>query len=325
MIRRFTLLVLLAMTAGLQGGGPPDLALQQWQGNAICYSGYRAGQDPDKDLFPSQAQVLEDLRILDRNWKLIRLYGSDQHSRDVLAVIRKHRLGLRVMLGMWLSGKPGKAQVNRRQVSEGIRLAKAYPELVVAVSVGNEALVEWSDHRMNESEVIAFVKQVKAKVPCRVTVADDFLYWARPGNRLAEHLDFITLHSYPIWGRQDIDEALVSTVDKFDTIRRAFPGKTIVFGEVGWASYTQGDKHVPRAGNETKQKRYYEEVTAWGKAKGVTCFLFEAFDEPWKGEGTEGHWGFFTEGRKAKPVMQALYPDLRPDGPTSPTYGPEGK
>lgn len=325
MIRRFTLLVLFAMTAGLRGGGSPDLALPQWQGHAICYSGYRVGQDPDKDLFPSQAQVLEDLRILDRHWKLLRLYGSDQHGRDVLEVIRKHHLGLRVMLGMWLSGKPGKAQENHRQVAEGIRLAKAYPEIVVAVSVGNEALVAWSDHKLSEPEVIAFVKQVKAHVPCKVTVADDFLYWAKPGNQLAEHLDFITLHSYPIWGRQDIDEALPATVDKFDTVRRIYAGKTIVFGEVGWASFTQGDKHVPRAGSEAKQKRYYDELTGWAKAKGVTCFLFEAFDEPWKGEGTEGHWGLFTVGRKAKPVMQALYPDLRPEGPTSPTYGPEVK
>jgi hypothetical protein len=28
----------------------------------------------------------------------------------------------------------------------------------------------------------------------------------------------------------------------------------------------------------------------------------------------------FTEGRKAKPVMQGLFPDLMPTGPTSPGY-----
>jgi hypothetical protein len=49
-------------------------------------------------------------------------------------------------------------------------------------------------------------------------------------------------------------------------------------------------------------------------------FYFSAFDEPWKGTGTEGHWGLFTADRKAKPVMQKLYPELMPDGPTSPSY-----
>jgi hypothetical protein len=79
--------------------------------------------------------------------------------------------------------------------------------------------------------------------------------------------------------------------------------------------------HVPRGGDEAKQRTYYEALTEWARKTGVTVFWFEAFDEPWKGTGTEGHWGLFTESRKAKPVMQGLYPDLMPDGPTSPGYG----
>jgi hypothetical protein len=49
-------------------------------------------------------------------------------------------------------------------------------------------------------------------------------------------------------------------------------------------------------------------------------FFFEAFDEPWKGTGTEGHWGLFTVDREAKPAVQALFPERMPDGPTSPAY-----
>ncbi len=29
---------------------------------AIAYSGYREGQHPDKDIYPSQAEILEDLK-----------------------------------------------------------------------------------------------------------------------------------------------------------------------------------------------------------------------------------------------------------------------
>jgi len=324
---------LLAKRAGLillvqvgilgQATPPPDLTKQQWNGNAICYSGYRRGQHPDQRLFPTSAQVLEDLRILERHWRLIRLYGSDQHSRDVLATIRKHRLKLHVMLGIWLSGKPEKLAENPGQVATGIQLAREFPEIVAAVSVGNEALVSWSDHRMAERDLIDLVRQVKAAVTCPVTVADDFLYWAQPGNKLPQHLDFITLHSYPIWGHQDIDEGLSSTIDKFDQIRRAYPGKAIVFGEVGWASYTEPHaQHVPGAGDEAKQKRYFQEVNAWAKRHGVTTFFFEAFDEPWKGTGTEGHWGVFSVDREAKPAVLDLFPDLKPSRPTSPSHEP---
>lgn len=312
------LLLLAASTAGWTRG--VDLAKQRWHGDAICYSGYRTGQHPDKHLFPTQTQVLEDLRILEKHWKLIRVYGSDQHAKDILEVIRRNKLGLKVMLGMWLSGKEDKLAENDRQISYGCQLANEYPDIVVAVNVGNEALVSWSDHRMTEAQMIESVKRVRKVVKCRITVADDVLYWIQPGNQLAQHLDFITLHTYPLWGGQDIENGLSGTVANFEKVAKAFPGKTIVLGEVGWASYTVGDKHAPRAGDEVKQKRYFEELNAWAKAHQVTAFIFEAFDEPWKGDGTEGHWGLFSEGRKAKLVMRELYPELKPDGPTSPSY-----
>ncbi|MFY9855331.1 MAG: glycosyl hydrolase family 17 protein, partial [Terracidiphilus sp.] len=156
-------------------------------------------------------------------------------------------------------------------------------------------------------------------VKCPVTVADDFIYW-RQQSKLAEHVDFIIMHAYPIWGREDIDTAMASTIKDFESVRKAHPGKTIVLGEAGWASYTTGDQHVPRAGDERKQKLYFEELTAWAKANSVTTFFFEAFDEPWKGKGTEGHWGLFSVDRRAKLAMQGLYPELMPAGPTSPSY-----
>ena len=297
-----------------------DLTVQKWYGDAICYSGYRAGQSPDLNRFPTQAQVLEDLKILGKNWKLIRLYASDQHSQDVLEVIQREKVGLKVMLGIWLDGRPGREAANATQIATGIRLANTYKDIVVAVSVGNEILVSWSDHKLTEERAIEYVQQVKKAVKCPVTVADDVLYWRQPEAKLARVVDFIAVHTYPMWGHEDIDTAMPSTIRNYESVRKAHPGKTIVLGEVGWATFTNSEQNAPRAGDEQKQKRYYEDVTAWAKANDVTTFFFEAFDEPWKGEGTEGHWGLFSEGRKAKPAMQALYPDLKPAGPTSPSY-----
>jgi exo-beta-1,3-glucanase (GH17 family) len=306
--------------AGKAAPRKPDLATQQWNGNAIAYSGYRAGQSPQLNKYPTQAQILEDLTIVKKNWKLIRLYGADQHSQDVLEVIQSNKLGIKVLLGIWLDGREGHESGNTEQLATGIRLANKFDNIVLAVSVGNEILVSWSDHKLTEEKAIEYVEQVKKAVRCPVTVADDFLYWQQPQAKLVDHVDFITMHAYPIWGREDIGTAMASTIKDYESVRKAHPGKTVVLGEAGWASFTVGDQHVPSAGDERKQKQYYEELMAWAKANKVTTFYFEAFDEAWKGDGTEGHWGLFSVERKAKMAMRGLYPDLLPSGPTSPSY-----
>jgi len=123
-----------------------------------------------------------------------------------------------------------------------------------------------------------------------------------------------------VWGKEDIDTGLSSTVANYEKVKHAHPDKTIVLGEVGWPTYTVGEQHVAHAGDEPKQKKYFEQITAWSRANNVTVFVFEAFDEPWKGSGTEGHWGLFSEGRKAKPAVLEYYPDLKSAQPTSPSY-----
>ncbi len=296
---------------------------EEWTGNAISYSGYREGQNPQKFIYPSQEEITEDLKILEKNWNLIRTYGSDLHSQDILEVIRKENIQLKVMLGAWLDKEPEYEADNAKQVEKCIQLANEFTDIVVAVSVGNEALVFWSSHPVPEEKVINYVKQVKSAVSVPVTVADDFLYWREKGAALAEVVDFVTMHTYPIWGKKNIDDGLSVTIEHFESVRDSLPGKKIVIGEAGWATYTEGELHVPKAGDEQKQKRYFNEISNWAKENKVTVFFFEAFDEPWKGTGTEGHWGLFSESRKAKLAMREWYPELLPDGPTSPDYSTE--
>lgn len=290
------------------------------RGPAIAYSGYRTGQSPDTGVLPSQDQVAEDLHLLARNWRLIRLYSADRHGEDVLEVIRREEIDLEVMLGIWLDREPGAEQTNAHEIANGIRLANAYEDVVVAVNVGNEVLIEWTAHPVREERVTRYVREVKAGVTQPVTVADNYVWWRDHGAALAREVDFITIHTYPLWERKDIEDALSYTVENYEGVRAAHPGRTIVIGEAGWATYTEGNLHVPRAGDERKQQRYYEELEDWARKNEVTVFFFEAFDEPWKGSGTEGHWGLFTADRKAKSLMQKRYPELMPDGPTSPGY-----
>ncbi len=318
LVHSFLLLLLFALPAAAEDAWQSvNLAEPGWHGNAIAYSGYRTGQHPDLYRYPTQDQVAQDLRILAKNWKIIRLYSADQHAEDVLQVIRREHIHLKVMLGVWLSGNPDRLNQNSLQIVRGVRLANTYADIVAAVNVGNEILVSWSDHRLSEDRALAYLAQVKHAVRCPVTVADDSLYWRSPAAKLAGAVDFITLHAYPLWGGEDIDAAMASTIKTYEAVRDAHPGKTVVIGEAGWASFTDNPKNVPGAGSEIKQKRYYDELTTWAAANAVTVFVFEAFDEPWKGSGTEGHWGLFGEDRRAKAVMRDAFPELVAIAPAS--------
>lgn len=72
-------------------------------GRATCCSGYRNGQNPADQTYPSLEQIREDLLILQPHWRLLRLYDcSRHHAERVLEVIRRDRLDFQVMLGAYL-------------------------------------------------------------------------------------------------------------------------------------------------------------------------------------------------------------------------------
>jgi exo-beta-1,3-glucanase (GH17 family) len=269
--------------------------------------------------------MLEDLRILENEgFRLIRVYDSGRNSETVLELIREHDLPIRVMLGMWLSAEvsnhegcawlnepippetlAANRQKNAAEIQRGIELAKAFEDIVVAVNVGNEALVDWNDHMVTVEAVITYVRQVKASIEQPVTVADNYLWWIQEGAALAEEIDFIGVHSYPVWEGKDIDEGLDFTVENVEGVHEALPGHRIAVLEAGWA--TTASEFGDRA-SESKQARYYEEMRAWAKATNTTIFFFEAFDEPWKGDpndplGAEKHWGLYFVDRTPKLVM----------------------
>ena len=304
---------------------------------AVCYSGFRAGQHPDRGdgaKNPSESQILEDLTILSRdsNFTLIRIYDSGENSESVLKVVSENKLNIKVMLGIWLKAEVSNHEscawltepipietleknklLNQDEIARGIALAKAYPQIVVAVNVGNEALVDWNDHKVATESIIGYVKQVKDAIEQPVTVAENYKWWADHGKELAAVCDFVSVHTYPVWEGKDIGEGMSFTIENLNEVRRTLPDSKIVISEAGWASVAS--EFGGRA-SEEKQLRYYQELMSWAAKNNITTFFFEAYDEPWKGDpnnkmGAEKHWGLFTVDRKAKQVMKEKYPDLK--------------
>lgn len=301
--------------------------------NGICYSGYRHGQSPAEEVFPSDDQILEDLRILHKNWRHLRLYDCSVHAQRTLAAIRAHGFDFQVMLGAHLGAErnnlgcpwggsysdahlAASERANGTEIERLIELARRYEDIVASVAVGNEATVDWTDHLVPVGRMIEYVRRVKRAVAQPVTVCENYVPWQNKLRDLAHELDFLSIHSYPVWEHKAIHQALAYTLENYEGVARLHPGKKIVVTEAGWATNSHGRGISPENASQERQAIYYGELMRWSRESGILVYVFEAFDEPWKGspdpKEPEKHWGLFTVDRRPKRVMQGLYPELPP-------------
>lgn len=302
-------------------------------GNAICYSGYRHGQSPAEGIYPSYDETLEDLLILAQNWQFLRMYDCGPHVETVLEVIRRERLPFKLMLGLDMAAEvsnphcPWGAEfsdetlaANRKRNSEeierAIALSNRYRDIVFSVSVGNEASVEWTDHMVPVERLIAHVRTLKASIQQPVTFCENYVPWTYKLEPLAAELDFISVHTYPAWEYRTMDDALAYTKQNYQSVVDHYPDKPVVITEAGWTTASNGRGIDPWNASEELQQHYYHELMEWTTAEKIMTFVFEAFDEPWKGSPDplepEKHWGLFTVDRKPKLVMQNVYTQPAP-------------
>jgi len=295
---------------------------------SICYSGYREGQSPESEIFPTYEQVKEDLLILQNHWYYLRLYDCSLHAETVLKVIENEKLSFKVMLGAYIGaelnnfGCPwGKILTeeelkrnkknNVNQIRKLIRLANQYPEIIFSLSAGNEATVDWTDHYVSVDKVISYVRMIKNEAQQPVTFCDNYVPWYDKLKFLAEEVDFISIHSYPVWEYKRIQEALDYTKQNYQSIADRYPGKPVIITEAGWATSSNGRGINPELASQESQAIYYNNLMEWSEKEGVMTFVFEAFDEPWKGSPEalepEKHWGLFTVDRKPKKAMRGIW------------------
>lgn len=297
------------------------------KGKAICYSGFREGQRPGGE-YPTYDQIKEDLFILQDHWKYLRLYDCDPHTDTVLEVIEKERLDFKVMLGAYIGAEANnfgcpwggtfseeelmhnKAK-NIYQIKKLIKLANEYPDIIFSLSAGNEACVDWTDHYVPVHRVIKYVRMIKKGAKQPVTFCENYLPWLNKMKDLVNEVDFISIHSYPVWEYKNIHEALEYTKQNYYAVADTYPDKLVVITEAGWATNSNGKGIHEHNVSEEYQKIYYEDLMQWNKEDDILTFVFEAFDEQWKGSDEhfepEKHWGLFKINRTPKLVMEPLF------------------
>jgi len=184
-------------------------------------------------------------------------------------------------------------------------------------------------------------KEGKLSKDLWITSSDDFSSWGGGDasyhtedlEKLVNAVDYVSMHTYPyhnthynpaFWGVPEdgedaadiekIDAAMVRAIDfskvQYDSVSSYMASlgvnKPIHIGETGWATVSNGHygPKGSKATDEYKEGLYHQLMREWTNKEGISCFYFEAFNEPWKDshnkKGSENHFGLFTVDGQAK-------------------------
>jgi len=264
-----------------------------WDGRieGVSFAPYRAGQGPIDKVFPTEAEIREDLEHIAPHVRSVRSYtsldGMDQIPR--LA----SEFGLSVTAGAWIDADRKK---NEREI-KSLLASVAANSNVKRVIVGNEVLLRGD---MKTRQLGGYLRRVRAQLNVPVGTAEPWHVWLKHPE-LARDVDFIAVHLLPYWEGISADEAIAYVEDRLAQVKKKFPGKPVMIGEVGWPSNGRIRRGaVPSLATEAT---FLREFLNLAKQKNLDYFIMEAFDQPWKipvEGGVGAYWGIWDEARNAK-------------------------
>lgn len=367
-LRYLSLLPLMLLLISCGGGGftpaapstqavflnsPRALPAEYLARKAVAYSPFRTNNRDTETI--TAAMVKQDLDLLIQgNFRLIRLFdSSNKVAKLVLDVIVANNMDMKVQLGAYVNTFESRIvgnnpnviadikAANELELERAIKLANEYQSIVLAVSVGNETLVNWSTVPIDAGTLAGYIKKVRDRVKQPVTTDDNFLAFANPAPKpVLDQIDFAAIHIYPnidtefpdsplYWDWKQLsvpagparakammDASMVELRRQYAMVRLALDSMglhamPIAITETGWKAFdSEAPKQAQRA-HPVNQKMFYQRLETL-RAEGrvgpgpANIFYFEAFDEPWK-KGDDG-WGLFDVSRKARYVIQNLYP-----------------
>ena len=259
-IRYFIISLFLIASCSQSGDLSMDKSAKEFIGNpdypAISYGGYRG---KSREQQPTINEIKEDLLIMHaQGFRVFRTY--DLHhpfAENTLKAIREIKQAdsdfeMYVMLGAWIQCKDAFTENpiheeedfegNKFEITEAVRLAQEYPDIVKIIAVGNEAMVHWAwSYHVPPKFVLKWVKHLqdlKASGDLSndlwITSSDNFASWGGGSDdyhnddldELIRSVDFVSMHTYAFhdthynpsfWNLDAIPENL----DKQDTIKQA--------------------------------------------------------------------------------------------------------
>jgi len=252
----------------------------------------RADDDPGRRLYPSLAEIDQDLALLQGEAHAVRTYSVDGTLGQVPQLAAPH--GLNVSLGAWIGPD---AKANASELERLIEILREPHRNIVRVFVGNEAILR-KDVKI--AELTKALDRIRRLTEIPVGTAEPWHVWLKYPE-LAEHVDFIAIHLLPYWEGLPIDKAVDYAFSRLYQVQQAFPDKEVIIGEIGWPS--NGRRNRGAEPSQANQTRFLRRALARAEQEGLVYYVMEAFDQPWKVkiEGAIGtYWGVYDADREAK-------------------------
>ena len=258
----------------------------------FSFSPMRGEQSPVRREYPEIDKIDEDLALLAGDVYAVRTYTVEGTMSEVPQLAAAH--GLNVALGAWISKDAAR---NDAEIERLIDVYRENHRQVVRVIVGNEAILR---EEQTAEQMISHIKRVRRSVWAPVSTAEPWHIWLEHPE-LVEQVDFIAVHMLPYWERIAVDQAVDHVLYRYNELKTAYPDKPVVISEVGWPS--NGRTRLDAVASHANQAKFLRRFIAAAEREGITYYVMEAFDQPWKRqiEGDAGsHWGVYDADREPK-------------------------
>lgn len=260
--------------------------------DGFSFSPMRGDQSPLNGTGPDIWQIDQDLALLAGDVHAVRTYTTRGALGEVPRLAKAH--GMNVALGAWLDDREDN---NREEINSLIRIFRANDEQVIRLIVGNEAILR---NNQTVAQMIQHIRKVKSAVWAPVSTAEPWHVWL-DHPELVEEVDFIAVHMLPYWEGVGVEHAVDHVMLRYQELVEAYPDKPVIISEVGWPS--NGRTRKDAVASHANQAKFLRRFLAAADREGITYYLMEAFDQPWKRqiEGEAGsHWGVYNDEREAK-------------------------
>jgi len=262
----------------------------------VSFNPMREYHDPEKDIFPTEEEIKQDLSLLKGKVHSVRTYSVMNGLERVPELAAQYNLN--VAVGAWISSDP---VANQQEVDALIGISRNKHSNIVRTIVGNESIMRKD---VSVEQLISYLRQVRKHTWRPVSTSETWHVWlAHP--ELADEVDYIAVHILPYWEGIPAEDAVDFVFERYQTLRTAFPDKQIVLTETGWPSDGQPIRQA--VANTANQARFIRDFLNRANQENLIYYVVEAFDQPWKQsiEGSSGaYWGLFTADRQAKFSMQ---------------------
>lgn len=269
---------------------------------SMSFAPYGRDANPDKGEPTTEAQIRSDMAAVAPYTRAVRTYASTGGLELVAKIAAED--GLKATVGAWIDKDEAR---NEREIANALDAAKKNPN-VVGIVVGNESILR---AEKTPAELIEIIRRVKRETSVPVTTGETWDVWL-DHPELVSAVDYIAAHILPYWEGVPADQVVERSIDIYERLRAAYPGKRIVIAEFGWpsAGYNR-DAAIP---GEVIQAQVIRGFAARADALGIDYNLIEAFDAPWKSfEGSVGqYWGMLDADRELKfplsgPITPSTY------------------